>query len=98
MNLRVQSQQPGPRFETVLMNQLLPLCCHTYGLKRARSSTSLPHTDPTAASAFGLTGGLAAWGVRDILTSIPSSSKGRDNRPDGSMLQATSLLSYKNNK
>lgn len=49
--------------------------------------------DSTAASAFGLTGYLAVWVVSAALTSIPSSSKGKDSRSNGSILHAMPLLS-----
>jgi len=58
-----------------------------------RAQTHWLLADSTAASAFGLTSYLAVWVVSAALTLILSSSKGKDSRPDGSILHARPLLS-----
>lgn len=58
-----------------------------------RAQTHWILADLTAASAFGLTGYLAVWVVSAALTSIPSSSNGKDSRSNGSILHAMPFLS-----
>lgn len=97
MNARVQSQQSGPDFRQRCWTAFSPLAA-TGREENAPSAHPRSSHRSTVPLPFGLTGSLTAWGVCDALTSILSSSKGRDNEPDGSIPQARFLLSYRNNK